>query len=537
MALISNLVARLTAETSSFEKGMSRSRHSLSRFSREVLSLAGIGGGMYGLKRATEVCMRAAMDQEKAEIELAAALGETDLVTRKSVEIYKAFASQMQRQTIYADELILSQMAYAKNLGVTEDSLKDATKAAIGLAAAYRIELESAMMLVGRASQGQTQMLARYGIVIDESLSAQEKFNKLLDIGAGKFHLAEAETKTISGQMAQFKNSVNEAAEEVGGPLSRALGEFLRILREIGKEIKEGPFRKDWLEELEKRERIPEIIPLPEPWRRMVEPVEPTLPTIPQIPTTPAPWREKVPQLRLEIETQKAIQFQQEFERQLREGTGPAIEYVTDESQKYANLFEWQMEAAEEAWKKHQEDLDEIAAKWKQVGTVMEYSLTSAFDKMIWEAQSWKEAMLDVLRAVVREMMRVWMIQPLASAFTGGVEKAIFTRAIAPHRGGMVGDTFMPTRMLPAWAFAGAPRLHAGLAADEFPAILQAGERVIPRGGASTTVNIINQSGVPLSAQASSRFDAGQMVVDIVVDNAVRHGRVYDIIRTIAKQT
>ena len=34
---------------------------------------------------------------------------------------------------------------------------------------------------------------------------------------------------------------------------------------------------------------------------------------------------------------------------------------------------------------------------------------------------------------------------------------------------------------MPAYAFAGAPRLHSGLAADEYPAILQRGEEVIPK--------------------------------------------------------
>ncbi len=50
------------------------------------------------------------------------------------------------------------------------------------------------------------------------------------------------------------------------------------------------------------------------------------------------------------------------------------------------------------------------------------------------------------------------------------------------HRGGVVGvdqPTFV--RSMPTLAFAGLPRLHAGLAPDEYPAILQQGERVLSR--------------------------------------------------------
>jgi tape measure domain-containing protein len=46
------------------------------------------------------------------------------------------------------------------------------------------------------------------------------------------------------------------------------------------------------------------------------------------------------------------------------------------------------------------------------------------------------------------------------------------------HRGGVVGDT-VPMRKVSPLAFAGAPRLHGGLASREFPAILEAGERVL----------------------------------------------------------
>ncbi len=66
--------------------------------------------------------------------------------------------------------------------------------------------------------------------------------------------------------------------------------------------------------------------------------------------------------------------------------------------------------------------------------------------------------------------------------------------AMSFHSGGIVGLT------RPGWAtvnpavFNNAPRLHGGLAADEFPAVLQTGEAVIPRGGVggSSTYIVIN---------------------------------------------
>lgn len=48
-----------------------------------------------------------------------------------------------------------------------------------------------------------------------------------------------------------------------------------------------------------------------------------------------------------------------------------------------------------------------------------------------------------------------------------------------------VGSNTPPMRSVPSSIFFNAPRLHGGLASDEFPAILQTGEQVVPRGGAA----------------------------------------------------
>lgn len=58
------------------------------------------------------------------------------------------------------------------------------------------------------------------------------------------------------------------------------------------------------------------------------------------------------------------------------------------------------------------------------------------------------------------------------------------TAASQMHSGGMV-DGSGPHRQVPAWMIATAPRLHNGLAPDEFPAVLQRGERVVSKKEAS----------------------------------------------------
>ena len=93
---------------------------------------------------------------------------------------------------------------------------------------------------------------------------------------------------------------------------------------------------------------------------------------------------------------------------------------------------------------------------------------------------------------------RRFLLGPIANALSGALGGAGGIFASIMHTGGMVGATGAG-RMVPALAFAGAPRMHAGgmvgLRHDEVPAILQRGERVLSRReaqdhGKGVTVNI-----------------------------------------------
>jgi hypothetical protein len=58
----------------------------------------------------------------------------------------------------------------------------------------------------------------------------------------------------------------------------------------------------------------------------------------------------------------------------------------------------------------------------------------------------------------------------------------LFTENTIWHGGGVVGEDYAPTRSMPTYAFANAPRFHGGLLPSEYPAILQKGEGVFTKG-------------------------------------------------------
>jgi hypothetical protein len=106
------------------------------------------------------------------------------------------------------------------------------------------------------------------------------------------------------------------------------------------------------------------------------------------------------------------------------------------------------------------------------------------------------------------------------------------------HEGGIAGVSGAPTRRLPEWMFAVAPRFHsggvAGLGSNEVPAVLRRGEMVITPadqwmllnlirsgrtgggGGNVVNVQVVNQTsvGVDASTQASPNANGG---IDVTV--------------------
>lgn len=218
---LGTLTVWLNTDTSKFSSGLSKAAKTLSSWKTSVsIGAAAVGASMAALGVSS---VRAFMTQEDAVNSLSAALQSAGDSVSDYLPSLEKVSSEIQKQTKYGDEAVISAMAYGKNLGINAGQLDDATMAAAGLAAKYKIDLNSAMMLIGRASQGQTQMLTRYGIVLDSTLAPQEKFNQLLKIGKDNFGLAKAEAGTLSGRLSQLSNVWGDIKESIGAVIVNVL--------------------------------------------------------------------------------------------------------------------------------------------------------------------------------------------------------------------------------------------------------------------------------------------------------------------------
>jgi hypothetical protein len=188
-------------------------------------------------------------------------------------------------------------------------------------------------------------------------------------------------------------------------------------------------------------------------------------------------------------------------------------------------------------WQAVSAALADYAAKARDIGGDIGQALVGAFtsaENAIGDfVKTGKLDFRDLVTSMIADLAKLaarrFILGPIANALAGALGGAGGIFANILHAGGMVGAPG-PGRMVPALAFAGAPRLHnggwAGLRPDEVPAILQRGERVLSRREAAgygqagpSTVN------VTINARDAESFRQSRTQVASDIARAVSLGR------------
>ena len=196
-------------------------------------------------------------------------------------------------------------------------------------------------------------------------------------------------------------------------------------------------------------------------------------------------------------------------------------------------------EAAKTGWAAAVATLADYAAKARDIGGDIGNTLVGAFQSAENAvAEFVKTGKLD-FRSLVTSMIadlaklaaRRFILGPIANALSGALGGAGGLFADILHSGGTVGMAG-DRRMVPAMAFAGAPRMHsggwAGLRPDEVPAILQRGERVLSRReatGYGQGQSIAPSVNVTIMSRDAESFRQSRTQVAADIARAVSMGR------------
>lgn len=195
--------------------------------------------GAIAVVGALTLMTRAAMKQEDAVFLLAAALKAAGEYSVEVMHRFKAFAASIQEVTTYGDETVLALMQLMKSLGVTSVKLEEATKMAIGLAAATGRDVQSMAMYIALAQQGEFTMLRRYIPALRSTTDATEQLRIITEFAARGFEIAQAAALTASGSLKQMWNALGDVAEQIGDALLPAIKDTATAVKKWAKDNEE----------------------------------------------------------------------------------------------------------------------------------------------------------------------------------------------------------------------------------------------------------------------------------------------------------
>ena len=185
------------------------------------LAAQGISAVAGSIKDFVFESVAAAQEQENALNNLAQALRATGDFSQAAVDDFSAFASELQRASVYGDEVVIQQIAIAKSFGATNQQAKDLVQAAANLSATFGGDLESNVEKLGKALNGNVGKLGQYIPELKNLTKEQLNSGKAAEIINEKFTgAAAAQLDTYSGKVIALKNAYSDLQEEIGATIT-----------------------------------------------------------------------------------------------------------------------------------------------------------------------------------------------------------------------------------------------------------------------------------------------------------------------------
>jgi hypothetical protein len=199
-----------------------------------AFAVAAAAAVAYGTKLAVDG-VKAAIEDEQAQLRLAAALRSATGATEGQIKATEDFILQTSLATGVADDQLRPAM---QRLAVSTKDTEEAQRLlslALDISKGRGLELEQVANALGRAQDGNTASLGRLGLGLSKAelstLSFTEIQTKLSDLYGGA---AATNAETFQGKIDRLKVGFDEAKESLGTALLPFVEQFITFLSETG---------------------------------------------------------------------------------------------------------------------------------------------------------------------------------------------------------------------------------------------------------------------------------------------------------------
>jgi hypothetical protein len=199
-----------------------------------AFAVAAAAAVAYGTKLAVDG-VKAAIEDEQAQLRLAAALRSATGATEGQIKATEDFILQTSLATGVADDQLRPAM---QRLAVSTKDTEEAQRLlslALDISKGRGLELETVANALGRAQDGNTAALGRLGLGLSKAelstLSFTEIQTKLSDLYGGA---AATNAETFQGKIDRLKVGFDEAKESLGVALLPQVEKFITFLNDTG---------------------------------------------------------------------------------------------------------------------------------------------------------------------------------------------------------------------------------------------------------------------------------------------------------------
>jgi len=202
-----------------------------SKIGSVMSQLAVLRQGFMAIKDTLGTVTNVAMDllkewgkQEQASAKLAQALKTSGQEVENNAKSLEDMATALQKVTIYSDEAITESTALLTTFGLTAKQIQELTPRIVDMASALNMDLNTASMVVGKSIATGTDMMKRYGIVIDETAIKSRDIGAITQQLDARFKgMGEVVGSTTLGAMSRLNNAWGEMKEATGKAMAPIL--------------------------------------------------------------------------------------------------------------------------------------------------------------------------------------------------------------------------------------------------------------------------------------------------------------------------
>lgn len=142
----------------------------------------------------------------------------------------QSFADTMSRMSGIEDEQITSMMTYGLNLGIASDQIEQATKNAVGLSSAFKLDLNQSMKLTQGYLEGNIDKMTKVLPILKDMGSDTEKMAFVQQKMNDGLLLSQARMSGSEGSMIQLHKSFGDFQKLIGEALEPMLKKIIDTL-------------------------------------------------------------------------------------------------------------------------------------------------------------------------------------------------------------------------------------------------------------------------------------------------------------------